>query len=168
MQMQGDTKAGTLVGTDRWGNSYYENLAEDLPLRTRWISYKDYETDASQIDPGWHAWISYLVDKPPTEDPLLEIGRRPWDDKTARVNYTMSRGAYRPYSTYVALPSKSYRDETDLWKPGRACANERDQDKTEVRCMGSSSKDEREWGCDEAGLRESLSLTRVVSPEEPL
>lgn len=33
MQHQGDTKAGTLVGKDRWGNSYYENLAEDLPLR---------------------------------------------------------------------------------------------------------------------------------------
>jgi hypothetical protein len=27
----GDTKAGTLIGTDRWGNKYFENLAEELP-----------------------------------------------------------------------------------------------------------------------------------------
>ncbi len=120
MQNIGDTKAGTLVGTDRWGNKFYENITEDLPLRvrsttdpplllfhgclhvqTRWVDYKDYEKDPSQIDPGWHAWISYMVDTPPTEDKLLEIGRRPWDDKTARVNYTLSRAAYRPYSTYV-------------------------------------------------------------------
>ena len=75
--------------------------AISLHFQTRWVDYKDYEKDASQIDPGWHAWISYLVDAPPTEDKLLEVGRRPWDDKTARVNYTLSRAAYRPYSTYV-------------------------------------------------------------------
>lgn len=95
----GDTKAGALVGTDRYGNKYYENMEEDLPLRTRWVDYKDVELDASQIDPGWHAWMSYLVDKPPPEDPIMEIGKRPWEAPTPRINYTMSRAAYRPYST---------------------------------------------------------------------
>jgi len=27
----GDTKAGTLVGTDRFGNKFYENNTEELP-----------------------------------------------------------------------------------------------------------------------------------------
>lgn len=27
----GDTKAGTLVGTDRFGNKYYENMTDELP-----------------------------------------------------------------------------------------------------------------------------------------
>jgi hypothetical protein len=27
----GDTKAGTLIGTDRYGNKYFENLEEELP-----------------------------------------------------------------------------------------------------------------------------------------
>ncbi|TQS39168.1 hypothetical protein Golomagni_00312 [Golovinomyces magnicellulatus] len=40
----GDTKAGTMIGVDRYGNKYYENLQE-LPLRTRWVDYKDYELD---------------------------------------------------------------------------------------------------------------------------
>ena len=30
----------------------------------------------SQIEPGWHAWISYMVDKPPTQDPILQTGVR--------------------------------------------------------------------------------------------
>lgn len=27
----GDTKAGTLIGTDKFGNKYYENMADELP-----------------------------------------------------------------------------------------------------------------------------------------
>ncbi|KEF60611.1 NADH-ubiquinone oxidoreductase subunit [Exophiala aquamarina CBS 119918] len=99
MQYIGDTKFGVLIGTDRWGNKYYENLEEELPLRTRWVDYKDYELDASQIDPGWHAWMSYNVDKPPTEDKIMALGIRPWESKVPVVNNTASRAAYRPYST---------------------------------------------------------------------
>lgn len=29
----GDTKAGTLIGKDAWGNKYYENLEEELPRK---------------------------------------------------------------------------------------------------------------------------------------
>ena len=31
MQYMGDTKAGTLIGKDKFGNTYYENLEEELP-----------------------------------------------------------------------------------------------------------------------------------------
>jgi hypothetical protein len=58
----GDTKAGTLIATDQYGNKYFENLAEELPcklaivnlcsthtdrsiVRTRWVDYKDKEFD---------------------------------------------------------------------------------------------------------------------------
>src|SRR5699024_9287088 len=35
----GDTKAGTFIGADRYGNKYYENMAEELPrkLDTTWL-----------------------------------------------------------------------------------------------------------------------------------
>lgn len=58
----------------------------------------------AQIEPGWHAWISYSVNKPPTEDSLLAYKRRPWEDTDAKTipNYTFTKGAYRPYNTYVA------------------------------------------------------------------
>ena len=29
--MTGDTKAGTYIGTDRYGNKFYENMEEELP-----------------------------------------------------------------------------------------------------------------------------------------
>ena len=34
MQNIGDTKAGTYIATDRYGNKYYENLEEELPCRS--------------------------------------------------------------------------------------------------------------------------------------
>ena len=34
MQYMGDTKAGTLIAKDRYGNKYYENVEEELPRRS--------------------------------------------------------------------------------------------------------------------------------------
>ncbi|KAL8927940.1 MAG: hypothetical protein Q9208_002015 [Pyrenodesmia sp. 3 TL-2023] len=88
MMYIGDTKAGTYIATDRYGNKYYENQDEELPRQ-----------DGSQIEPGWHAWMSYLVDKPPTEDPILRTGQRSWELPEHRENLTASRAAYKTYST---------------------------------------------------------------------
>ncbi|MBE3041485.1 hypothetical protein IMZ48_02670 [Candidatus Bathyarchaeota archaeon] len=57
---------------------------------------------SAQIEPGWHAWISYLVDKPPTEDPLLRTKQRPWEKAGPLVNNTATRGAFKTYSTLVS------------------------------------------------------------------
>ncbi|KAI1469818.1 NDUFA12-domain-containing protein [Daldinia caldariorum] len=110
LQYIGDTKAGTLVGVDRFGNKYFQN-DEELPLRTRWIDYKNPDFDASQIEPGWHAWMSYTVDKPPSQDASLRYQRRVWEDTDAKTipNYTATWGAYKPYST-----SKS---KITMWEP---------------------------------------------------
>lgn len=43
MQYMGDTKAGTYMASDRYGNQYYENSEQELPLRTRWVDYKNKE-----------------------------------------------------------------------------------------------------------------------------
>ncbi|KIW09495.1 uncharacterized protein PV09_00372 [Verruconis gallopava] len=99
MQYIGDTKAGTLIGTDKFGNKYFENLEEELPLRTRWVDYKEKEYDPSQIEPGWHAWISYMVDKPPNADPINRQGVRAWEPKEHKPVLSLSRSAYKPYST---------------------------------------------------------------------
>jgi NADH ubiquinone oxidoreductase subunit NDUFA12 len=67
LSSSGDTKAGTLIATDRYGNKYFENLADELPresglqardgeadankapVRTRWVDYKDKDFDAYGI-----------------------------------------------------------------------------------------------------------------------
>ncbi|KAJ9628470.1 hypothetical protein H2203_002369 [Taxawa tesnikishii (nom. ined.)] len=109
MQYMGDTKAGTLVGMDSYGNKFYENDAQELPLRTRWVDYKDKEFDPSQIEPGWHAWMSYMVDKAPTEDKLMQRQVRVWEPKGHRPVLTWSRSAYRPYNTT--------KNKYSPWKP---------------------------------------------------
>lgn len=47
--------------------------------------------------------MSYLVDKPPTEDQLLQTGQRVWELPTHKPTLTATRGAYKPYSTYVSF-----------------------------------------------------------------
>ena len=68
-------------------------------VRTRWVDYANKEYDASQIEPGWHAWMSYLVDKPPVEDAVLKTGQRSWELLEHRPNPTMARTAFKTYST---------------------------------------------------------------------
>ena len=42
-----------------------------------------------------------MVDKPPTEDPILQTGVRPWELPEHRPNLTATRAAFKTYSTYV-------------------------------------------------------------------
>lgn len=42
-----------------------------------------------------------MVDKPPSEDKTIQCGARPWESPETKVNLTLTRGAYRPYSTCV-------------------------------------------------------------------
>ncbi|CAN8095529.1 unnamed protein product [Discula destructiva] len=108
LQYIGDTKAGTLIGTDKFGNKFYENMADELPLRTRWVDYRVHDFDPAQIEPLWHAWISYAVDTPPTQDPLAKTARS-WAKPFHIPNYTATRGAYKPYNTV--------KPKIDAWEP---------------------------------------------------
>jgi hypothetical protein len=40
-----------------------------------------------------------MVDKPPTEDPILQTKVRPWELPDHRPNFTATRGAFKTYST---------------------------------------------------------------------
>jgi len=42
MQYIGDTKAGTYIASDRYGNKYYENLEQELPCTNILPSIPDY------------------------------------------------------------------------------------------------------------------------------
>ncbi|KAK3377531.1 NADH ubiquinone oxidoreductase subunit NDUFA12-domain-containing protein [Podospora didyma] len=93
----GDTKAGVLVGTDKFGNKFYENN-EELPLRTRWVDYAKHDFDAAHIEPLWHMWISYGVDTPPNQDPIA-VTNRSWASAHHIPNYTATRGAFKTFNT---------------------------------------------------------------------
>lgn len=58
-----DLKIGTLVGTDKYGNKYYENNYYFYG-RNRWVEYAEYihmDYDASQIPAEWYGWMHYKV-----------------------------------------------------------------------------------------------------------
>ena len=63
----GDLKFGTLRGTDKFGNKYYENL--DLPYgQHRWVEYSNiHNPDATMIQPEWHGWMHHMFDETPDE-----------------------------------------------------------------------------------------------------
>lgn len=65
---------------------------------------------SSQIEPGWHAWMSYNVDKSPVADPLLQRQVRVWEPKEHRPTLTWSRSGYKPYSTYVFVYETLWTD----------------------------------------------------------
>ena len=53
--------------------------------------------------------MSYMVDKPPTQDPVLKVGQRVWELPGPRPNLTASRAAYKPYCTV--------KPKYDAWIP---------------------------------------------------
>ncbi|MGE4221374.1 MAG: NADH:ubiquinone oxidoreductase subunit NDUFA12 [Alphaproteobacteria bacterium] len=83
---------GRLVGTDPFGNRYYEERrAPKEGRRRRWVVYEG-EDEASRVPPEWHAWLHYTVKEVPDN-----AGRPHRDWQKAHVpNLTGTPGAYRP------------------------------------------------------------------------
>jgi NADH:ubiquinone oxidoreductase subunit len=65
-------RKGVLVGTDSFGNRYFEALTNKGSYdgrKRRYVLYNGY-ADASKIPPDWHGWMHYLYDIPPSQTPL--------------------------------------------------------------------------------------------------
>jgi NADH:ubiquinone oxidoreductase subunit len=63
---------GELVGTDPFGNRYFEartNRDSYDGRRRRWVIYEGY-ADASKVPPEWFGWLHYTFDDIPPETPL--------------------------------------------------------------------------------------------------
>jgi len=92
-----ELKIGTLVGTDKYGNKYFENN-EYFYGRNRWIDYNvkhgvDY--DGSMVPPEWYGWLHYKTDQPPTVKPPVQYK---WIvDHTENKSGTSAQ--YVPYTT---------------------------------------------------------------------
>ncbi len=109
---------GKHVGTDAVGNRYYVQSKGIGPLGVprRWVIYRDL-AEASQISPDWHAWMHYMVDTPPTEQPYTP---RPWE-KEHRMNMTGTPQAYRPAGSILASGRRpKATGDYQAWKPGAA------------------------------------------------
>ncbi|MBY0564670.1 MAG: NADH:ubiquinone oxidoreductase subunit NDUFA12 [Hyphomonadaceae bacterium] len=85
-------RRASLVGRDEQGNRYFEERRPSIEGRKRRYVIYNGLAEASRVPPDWHAWLHYIVDAPPTEQPLK---RQPWE-KAHVPNMTGTVRAYRP------------------------------------------------------------------------
>lgn len=108
-------RRGRIVGTDEFGNRYYEardNRSYD-GRRRRWVIYNGY-ADGSKVPPDWHGWLHYTFDEPPTDRPLP---RKPWE-KDHVPNLTGTPLAWRPPGSLArggARPAAT--GDYEAWRP---------------------------------------------------
>lgn len=56
------------VGTDEFGNRYYEDFNHHNFNTRRWVEYADYGKwflTPKKVAPAWHGWLHYQYDDPP-------------------------------------------------------------------------------------------------------
>ncbi|MCB1549515.1 MAG: NADH:ubiquinone oxidoreductase subunit NDUFA12 [Hyphomicrobiaceae bacterium] len=106
---------GRLVGEDELGNRYYEQSRGVGPVGKprRWVIYKDL-AEATRVPPGWHGWLHYTVDTPPSAETYMA---QPWQ-QPHRPNMTGTPDAYRPEGSILASATRP-RATGDYkpWKP---------------------------------------------------
>lgn len=103
-----DLKAGKLVGSDKYGNRYFENPRYMYP-KDRWVIYNEdthLEYDGSQIPPEWHGWMHHTTDYPPTIKPPVKYH---WMIDHEE-NKSGTKEAFYPWSTA--------RTKVHSWEPG--------------------------------------------------
>lgn len=99
---------GTRVGEDGLGNVYWC----ERDGKRRWVTYATL-SEPSQIPPGWHAWLHYITDVPPSEE---DYTPRAWQ-KAHRPNMTGTYEAYRPPGSVLRPKFKEQPLDYEPWQP---------------------------------------------------
>lgn len=102
-------RKGEFVGEDEAGNRYYRQKDG----QRRWVIYSGY-ADASKIPAGWHGWMHYRTDVPPTDE---DYKPREWQ-LPHRENLTGTAGAYFPKGSLTTQEKRPrVSGDYDAWTP---------------------------------------------------
>ncbi|HMB48966.1 MAG TPA: NADH:ubiquinone oxidoreductase subunit NDUFA12 [Afifellaceae bacterium] len=102
-------RRGELVGEDEAGNHYYRERSGER----RWVIYNGV-ADASKIPPGWHGWMHYRTDVPPTDE---SYSPKEWQ-KPHQENLTGTSGAYLPKGSLVSGEQRpEVTGDYEAWTP---------------------------------------------------
>ncbi len=95
-----------LVGKDEFGNRYYEDFNHSNKNTRRWVEYADYNKwflVPKKVAPGWHGWLHYQFDDPPSVriQSLMSCIRKrlKWSRHTDRIRLRCSRPIIRTRGT---------------------------------------------------------------------
>lgn len=90
-------RRSTYVGTDDYGNRYYEDRRSSHGVddfHRRYVVYRGL-AEPSKVPPEWHGWLHHTIDTPPTEVPLRrqswELDHKP--NMTGTLHATKPKGA---------------------------------------------------------------------------
>jgi len=103
-----------LVGTDAYGNRYFEDRKVSVEGRKRrYVVYKGL-AEPSKVPADWHGWLHHTFDDVPTEAPLP---RREWETDH-KPNMTGTVFAYRPKGTLREGGERREADgDYEAWTP---------------------------------------------------
>ncbi|ONG47121.1 NADH:ubiquinone oxidoreductase subunit NDUFA12 [Pseudoroseomonas deserti] len=102
------------IGTDRFGNSYYESRKSWLGYgrKRRFVLYKG-EADPTMVPAEWHCWLHHVTDAP-----LSETKRHAWQQEHT-PNRTGTPLAYRPAApAATGGPRPATAGDYEAWTPG--------------------------------------------------
>jgi NADH:ubiquinone oxidoreductase subunit len=106
---------GRKVGTDRFGNVYYESR-QPLPIygrNRRWAIYAGQGREPTVVPPEWHAWLHHTLPAP-----LPEQKRHGWQ-REHQPNLTGTPTAYRPAGhDYAGGNRRPAAADYEAWTPG--------------------------------------------------
>jgi|TARA_B100001245_G_C22791217_1_gene381667 NADH dehydrogenase len=93
---------GKLVGTDSYGNKYYESK-----IGKRWVIYSN-EIDATKIPVEWYSWMHFIKNR---IEKNHELKKYEWQ-KPHKPNLTGTEAAYYPNKNKQDAIDKKYKS----WK----------------------------------------------------
>jgi NADH:ubiquinone oxidoreductase subunit len=106
---------GVFVGTDELGNRYFRSKTPNGPngRERRFVLYNGY-AEPTKIPPGWHGWMHYRTDVPPTDERYTP---REWE-KSHIPNLTGTAAAYRPDGSLLNKGERPrVTGDYDAWSP---------------------------------------------------
>ena len=119
------SRRGRLVGTDQFGNRYYQDKATPSDPNAirggaglaakrgrRWVLFNG-EPEASRVPPAWHAWLHYTTDQVPSESaPPIRF------EKPHEPNPTGTPHAYHPPGSVLAGGHRAKATgDYEPWRP---------------------------------------------------
>lgn len=107
-------RRSNLVGTDEYGNRYFEDRKPSVEGRKRrYVMYKGL-AEPSKVPAEWHGWLHYTNDDVPTEKPLV----RQTFETDHKPNMTGTKFAYRPKGSLGKGGDREHADaDYEAWKP---------------------------------------------------
>ena len=107
--------SGTHVGTDSFGNRYFEaKKAGPDGIKRRWVLYEG-DPEPTKIPAHWHGWMHYNNDEIPDEESAL---RYSWQ-KPSRPNATGTPERYLPGGHLLRGGKRQLTKNADYvpWEP---------------------------------------------------